>query len=117
MPTLSQTKRLQPKSPSGFHRGDRNTKTTGFGLNQAKTMHESFLKLPTSPVCRLCSTFLTERCEPCLDNDLESFVPNERLKFEDLPKFPSRAFMNDLPFSVRNALVALYLEKITDILR
>lgn len=117
MPTSSQTKQYPQRLPSALVRYSRNTKSTASASRKESKMNESGIKFPTSSVCKICETYLTDWCEDCLENDLYRFSPKKNLTFADLPPFPTGEFTNGLSVSMRQILVALYLEKIVEQLR
>lgn len=80
-------------------------------------MTETPIKLPSYQVCRLCSLHFSDRCEDCLDDNLADFTPNQNIEFTSMPPFPTKEMLEVLPFEVRHALLALYVEKIVEFLR
>lgn len=80
-------------------------------------MQENIIKIPTSPVCRICNTNFTDWCNDCLDHNLDRFDIKPGLTLADLPPFPTKEFTNGMPVSMRQLLVAIYLEKIVELLR
>lgn len=117
MPTLSQTKQYPRKSPLQLPQENQGTKVTGLTLNQQDDMKEKTLRLPLLPVCKMCFLYSSDKCHPCMENNMKDFTLKEDLTFEDIHIFPTKEFLNDLPANVRLSIIALYLEKIVDKLR
>jgi len=72
------------------------------------------IKIPTYSTCRLCRSFLSDRCEPCLNNKETYFSPRSNLNLEDLPPFPRVDFEDGMPVRMRQVVIALYMEKIME---
>lgn len=79
-------------------------------------MQENWIRIPNTPACRLCTYQSSDFCEECLDDGLKHFSAKPGLTLADLPRFPTREFTNGLSVSVRQVLVAVYLEKIVEFL-
>lgn len=73
------------------------------------------ISLPKYSTCRVCIFYLSDRCEPCINNGKESFFkPRANLLLEDLPLFPREEFEDGMPVKMRQIVIALYMEKIME---
>jgi hypothetical protein len=84
--------------------------------NNLKTVKENSIRIPDTTACKICTNNWNDFCEDCLDDGFKNFNLKPGLTLEDLPRFPTKEFTNGLPVSIRQILVAIYLEKIIDFL-
>lgn len=76
---------------------------------------EPVLRLPQYSTCRVCRSFLSDRCGPCQsDPNLTYFEARNGITLDDLPAFPTAAFNDGMPVRMRQAVVGLYMEKLTE---
>ncbi len=72
-------------------------------------------KLSPFSSCEICRYFLSDMCETCLDDiNKTSFTPRRNLLLEDMPPFPRIDFENGMPVKMRQAVVAVYMEKMME---
>lgn len=65
--------------------------------------------------CEICRYFLSDMCETCLlDNNKTEFTPRRNLMLEDMPPFPRVDFEDGMPVKMRQAVVAIYIEKMME---
>lgn len=82
-------------------------------MNQEQ--RETTIMLPQYSTCRVCRLYISEMCDPCQsDPNVTYFQARRGITLDDLPAFPTTAFNDGMPVRMRQAVVGLYMEKLTE---
>lgn len=82
-----------------------------------KVAPDNVISLPVTQVCKMCVTYMTDKCDPCIKNGMDEFELKPHLGVSDMPRFPSVDEFSKYPVNIRQIVVAVYLQKIFDLLR
>lgn len=78
-------------------------------------IQQTEILLPQYTTCRVCRYFVSEVCGPCQsDPNATYFQARRGITLDDLPAFPTTAFNDGMPVRMRQAVVGLYMEKLTE---
>lgn len=79
------------------------------------TEQKETIMLPQYSTCRVCRYFISDICGECMEEENKTYFEARRgITLDDLPAFPTTAFNDGMPVRMRQAVVGLYMEKLTE---